>query len=43
MTNEFIQAILTALAAGYLVELVRKPDGTIIARTVRRKEIKVKT
>lgn len=40
MNEKLIKAIMDALRAGMVVELFRKPDGTIKARTVRKKELK---
>ena len=40
MNEKLINAIKVALKGGFVVELFQKPDGTITARTVRKKEIK---
>ncbi len=40
MDEKLIRAILSALADGYLVELMQMRDGTIKAKTVKKKEIK---
>ena len=38
-----VAGIEQALEAGYLVEIIRLRDGTIKARTVKKKEIKAPT
>lgn len=38
-----VAGIEEALEAGYLVEIIRLRDGTIKARTVKKKEIKAPT
>ena len=43
MEEAIFQAILRALADGYLVELEQLPDGTIKARTVVKKKISIPT
>lgn len=43
LTQENINAINEALNAGYLVELMRLRDGTIKAKTVKKKEIVLPT
>lgn len=40
---EHVRAIERALDAGYTVELMKLRDGTIKARTVRKKEISIPT
>ena len=39
LTSELVSAIENKLRDGYLVELMRLRDGTIVARSVKKKEI----
>ena len=39
---KLIKSILAMLKDGYVIELFQKPDGRINARTVHKKEIKIK-
>lgn len=39
LTADLVTAIETKLNEGYLVELMRLRDGTIVARSVKKKEI----
>lgn len=43
LTQDSINAINEALNAGYLVELMKLRDGTIKAKTVKKKEIVLPT
>lgn len=40
MDEKLLELILRALDKGWCVELVKARDGTIIARTIRKKRLK---
>lgn len=41
LTAEWIAAIQKKLDDGYLVELMKRRDGTIVVRSVKKKEITI--
>ena len=43
LTPEYSREIEKKLDAGYLVELIKLRDGSIVARTVKKKEISLPT
>ena len=43
LTPETVRMIEKKLDEGYLVELMKRRDGTIVARTVKKKEISIPT
>lgn len=43
LTPETVRMIEKKLDEGYLVELMKRRDGTIVARTVKKKEIAIPT
>ena len=41
MDEKTYQAMMQAVNAGIVVEIFKKPDGKIVIRSVKKKEIKV--